>query len=308
MQIFRKSSLERLRSPEQLDEPLRIVARKEFLALLGLGVLAALGLLWGFFGSIPDSGHGEGVLIAPGTVRPLESPSAGRLSTWLVKVGDVVEAGAAVAELEQPETLRKLSDAQAEHEEQEQRNRLLARLRESHLDLALTAIEGEERMIRASIEYLRGYVSEAEAFLDEMEIQNQVLMDAQRRDLFNARVVRVDLNSALEERHNSFVRLKQKGLVSENNLEDARRRVDEGEIKLRKIDVRVHELEVQGTETAKSNLNATNALSARKHELAELKLKLGELDNRTARLRRAALEASLDDESSLTKIERRIAA
>ena len=199
MQIFRKSSLERLRSPEQLDEPLRIVARKEFLALLGLGVLAALGLLWGFFGSIPDSGHGEGVLIAPGTVRPLESPSAGRLSTWLVKVGDVVEAGAAVAELEQPETLRKLSDAQAEHEEQEQRNRLLARLRESHLDLALTAIEGEERMIRASIEYLRGYVSEAEAFLDEMEIQNQVLMDAQRRDLFNARVVRVDLNSALED-------------------------------------------------------------------------------------------------------------
>ena len=42
--------------------------------------------------------------------------------------------------------------------------------------------------------------------------------------------------------------------------------------------------------------------------MAELKLKLGELDNRTARLRRAALEASLDDESSLTKIERRIAA
>nr|MCS5626355.1 NHLP bacteriocin system secretion protein [Planctomycetota bacterium] len=64
MEIFRKTSLERLRSPEQLDEPLRVIGRKESVALLGLGVLVALGLLWGVLGSMPDSGHGEGVLIA----------------------------------------------------------------------------------------------------------------------------------------------------------------------------------------------------------------------------------------------------
>ena len=60
MGIFRKTSLERLRSPEQLDEPLRVIGRKESVALYGLGVLAVLGLLWGFFGSMPDRGQGEG--------------------------------------------------------------------------------------------------------------------------------------------------------------------------------------------------------------------------------------------------------
>ena len=263
MEIFRKTSLERLRSPEQLDEPLRVIGRKESVALLGLGVLVALGLLWGVLGSMPDSGHGEGVLIAPGTVRPLESSSTGRLSKWLIKVGDMVEAGAVVAELEQPETLRKLSDLEAEHQEQLQRNRLLGRLREKHLELALAAIKGEERMIRASIEYLGAYVSEAEAFLDEMTLQNRTLMEAQRRGLLNARAVRVELNGALAERHDSFLQLKRKGLVSENNVEDARRRVDEGEIKRRNIEVRLQELEVQGAETTKSNLNARNALSTR---------------------------------------------
>ena len=307
MEIFRKTSLERLRSPEQLDEPLRVIGRKESVALLGLGVLVALGLLWGFLGSMPDSGHGEGVLIAPGTVRPLESSSTGRLSKWLVKVGDRVEAGAVVAELEQPETLRKLSDLEAEQQEQLQRNRLLGRLREKHLELALAAIKGEERMIRASIEYLGAYVSEAEAFLDEMTLQNRTLMEAQRQGLLNARAVRVELNGALAERHDSFLKLKGKGLVSENNVEDARRRVDEGEIKRRNIEVRLQELEVQGAETTKSHLNARNALSTRQHELAELELKLGELKNRSARLCRDVLEAALGDESALREIERQIA-
>tara|TARA_B100001123_G_scaffold446306_1_gene600350 strand:- start:1307 stop:2788 length:1482 start_codon:yes stop_codon:yes gene_type:complete len=307
MGIFRKTSLERLRSPEQLDEPLRVIGRKESVALYGLGVLAVLGLLWGFFGSMPDSGQGEGVLIAPGTVRPLESSSGGRLTRWLVKVGDRVEAGAAVAELEQPETLRKLSDLQAEHQEQVERNRVLGQLRDKHLELAQAVISGEARMIRASIEYLGAYVSEAEVFLNEMTLQNRALMEAQRQGLLNAKAVRVALNRALAERYDSFLRLKGKGLVSENNVEDARRRVDEGEIKRRNIEVRLQELEVQGAETAKSQLNARNALSTRQHELAGLELKLGELKNRSARLRREVLEAALGDESALSEIKRKIA-
>ena len=273
---------------------------------MGVGGLVILGILWGLLGSLPDNGRGQGILIAPGTIQPLEATASGRLSRWLLNVGDVVSAGAVIAELDQPDILRKLSDVEAEQQELIERNRLIRQLREQHLKLALNAISSEKKLTRDSIAYLRSYVSEAEVFLDEMAIQNQVLQKAQRLNLEKARVVRQELNEALLKRYENFVQLKNKGLVSENNVQNARRVADEGEIKLGRIDVRLQELEVQNTKTTKGSLNARNALSTRQHELAQLQLKIDELDNRVAILRRALLEATLEDENALRKIERSI--
>ena len=218
MELFRKASLERLRSPEQLDEPLRVIVRQERLAVMGVGGLVILGILWGFLGSLPDNGRGQGILIAPGAIQPLEATASGRLSRWLVNVGDIVSAGAVVAELDQPDISRKLSDAQAEQQELIERNRLIQQLREQHLKLALNVTSSEKQLTRDSIRYLRSYVSEAEVFLDEMTSQNQILQKAQRQKLAKARVVRQELNEALLKRYENFVQLKNKGLVSENNV------------------------------------------------------------------------------------------
>jgi HlyD family secretion protein len=306
MELFRKASLERLRSPEQLDEPLRVIVRQERLAVMGVGGLIILGILWGFLGSLPDNGRGQGILIAPGAIQPLEATASGRLSRWLVNVGDIVSAGAVVAELDQPDISRKLSDAQAGQQELIERNRLIRQLREQHLKLALNVTSSEKQLTRDSIRYLRSYVSEAEVFLDEMTSQNQILQNAQRQKLAKARVVRQELNEALLKRYENFVQLKNKGLVSENNVQNARRYVDQGEIKLRRIDVRLQELEVQSTKTTKGSLTARNALSTRQHELTQLQLKIDELDNRVAILRRALLDATLEDENALRQIERNI--
>jgi HlyD family secretion protein len=306
MELFRKSSLERLRSPEQLDEPLRVIVRQERLAIMGVGGLVILGILWGVFGSLPDNGRGQGILIAPGTIQPLEATASGRLSRWLVNAGDIVVAGSAIAELDQPAISRKLSDAEAEQQELIERNRLIRQLREQHLKLALNAISSEKQIAQDSISYLRAYVSEAEVFLDEVTDQNRLLQKTQKQNLANARIMRQELNKAISKRYENFIQLKNKGLVSEDNVQNARRRVDEGEIKLRRIDVRLKELEVQSTKAAKGGLDARNALSTRQHELAQLQLTLDELDNRIAMLRRALLEAELEDENALREIERNI--
>ncbi len=307
MELFRKTALEKLRSPEQLDEPLRVVRRKESTALLTLAFLAVVALLWGLFGSLPENGQGRAVLITPDAVRPLQSPSAGRLVEWLVQVGEVVAAGAPVAVLDQPEIRRKLSDGQAAHQEWEARSQDMQALRRRHLDLLLQAIESEQTVISGTIEYLKRYTGEAEVFLEEMVAQSRQLLDVQKNNLHDARQARVTLNEALGKRHDSFAQLEGKGLVSLNALEDARRRVDEGEIKLRDIDVQIRQLGVQDTEAAKSNLDASNALSARHHELAQLGLRLQELDNRSARLRKDDREAELGDRDTLQQIARELA-
>ncbi|MDP7564185.1 MAG: NHLP bacteriocin system secretion protein [Arenicellales bacterium] len=307
MELFRKTALERLRSPEQLDEPLRVVRRKESVALLTLAFLVVAALLWSLFGSVPENGQGRAVLVTPGAVRTLQSPSAGRLVKWLAQVGEVVAAGAPVAVLDQPEIRRKLSDGQAARQEWEARSRDMQALRRRHLALLLQAIESERTVILGTIEYLQRYTGEAEVFLKEMAVQSRQLLDVQRDNLHDARRARVVLNEALGKRHGSFAQLEEKGLVSKNNLEDARRRADEGEIKLRDIDVRIRQLGVQDTEAAKSNLDASNALSARHHELAQLELRLRELDNRSARLRKDDREAELGDRNTLQQITRELA-
>ena len=58
-QLFRKVSLERLSSPEQLETLIRVVTPNAWLALAPLLGLIALAAAWGWFGSIPTTVAGK---------------------------------------------------------------------------------------------------------------------------------------------------------------------------------------------------------------------------------------------------------
>ncbi|MEO0455562.1 MAG: hypothetical protein AAF152_03135 [Cyanobacteria bacterium P01_A01_bin.114] len=61
--IFRKEALERLSSPEQLDQLMQIVTPRSWLPLAALGGLFAFGLLWSLLGRIPVTTTGRGVMV-----------------------------------------------------------------------------------------------------------------------------------------------------------------------------------------------------------------------------------------------------
>ena len=61
--IFRKEALERLSSPEQLDQLMEIVTPRSWLPLMTLGGLLGMGLLWSFLGRIPVTTTGRAVLV-----------------------------------------------------------------------------------------------------------------------------------------------------------------------------------------------------------------------------------------------------
>ncbi len=63
--LFRKESLERLSSPEQLDQLMQIVQPRHWLPLAALGVLVSLGVLWSVVARIPMTVAGPGVLVQP---------------------------------------------------------------------------------------------------------------------------------------------------------------------------------------------------------------------------------------------------
>ena len=61
--VFRKKSLERLSSPERLEQLIQVVKPQDWLALATLGALVVFALGWSIFGRIPITVSGRGVLI-----------------------------------------------------------------------------------------------------------------------------------------------------------------------------------------------------------------------------------------------------
>ena len=81
--LFRKESLERLSSPERLDQLIQVVKPKEWLPLAALGALVVLAVVWSIFGRIPFTVSGRGVLI-----RPRQPSSSPLVSLAYFTIGD----------------------------------------------------------------------------------------------------------------------------------------------------------------------------------------------------------------------------
>ncbi|HSU82258.1 MAG TPA: NHLP bacteriocin system secretion protein, partial [Thermoanaerobaculia bacterium] len=108
--IFRKVSLERLSSPEQLDQMVQVTDPKGWIALAGLGALLLAAIAWGIWGSIPTEAQGDGILLRQGGISDLVSNAAGQVQEMLVGVGDVIEKGQPVARIQQDALLRQIAD------------------------------------------------------------------------------------------------------------------------------------------------------------------------------------------------------
>jgi hypothetical protein len=62
-EIYRRAALERLSSPEELDSLMQVTTPKGWLALLSLGGLILIAVLWGIFGRIPTKISGQGIIL-----------------------------------------------------------------------------------------------------------------------------------------------------------------------------------------------------------------------------------------------------
>jgi HlyD family secretion protein len=111
--IFRKVSLERLASPEQLDQLMQVTDPRGWIALCGLGLVVATALAWGVLGNVHQNVHGTGILVRSGGVFEVVPLAAGRVIDVSVGPADIVTSGQVVARLEQPDLLERIEGAKA---------------------------------------------------------------------------------------------------------------------------------------------------------------------------------------------------
>lgn len=111
--LFREVSLERLSSPEQLDELIKVTSPKAWLALIAIGCILVSAIAWGFFGSIPTKINGEGILLNNGGVFSVQHHTSGRVIDVRFKLGDIVKKGDVVARIELPDLVKQINNLQS---------------------------------------------------------------------------------------------------------------------------------------------------------------------------------------------------
>jgi HlyD family secretion protein len=199
--IFRKVALERLSSPEQLDQLMQVTSPQGWLALGALGAILVVSLGWGIWGSVPTQASGAGILLRQGGVSDVVTNAAGQMDEVLVKSGDLVAKGQPVARIRQDVIVRQIRDNRAKLDalraelaetarSAEEQKRLRARdtaQQKANLRRAIETLEKDQALLAERMEAERKLLEDG-LITKQTFITTQQSLNQKRDDLANQRL------------------------------------------------------------------------------------------------------------------------
>jgi HlyD family secretion protein len=185
--IFRKVALERLSSPEQLDQLVQVTNPRGWLALGALGAMLLAAIGWGIWGSIPTEATGSGILIRQGGVSDVVTAANGQVEEILVKVGDVITKGQLVARIRQDAIVRQIRDnrsklavLRSENEEMLRGSEEQKRLQGRDLTQQRANLERSTQALEKDLALLNERVEAESKLLDDGLITKQAFLATQQ--------------------------------------------------------------------------------------------------------------------------------
>jgi HlyD family secretion protein len=170
--IFRKTSLERLSSPEQLDTIMRVTGAKRWLALAGMFLILGVVAIWGYAGTIDTKVGGSGVIVRTGTVLNVVTGGAGLVTGVNVDLGGRIKAGQVVATVSTGDVLEKIRLARSAMEEAKaERERNLV-LRKQGAQLQMEALARDAANAQREIQE---FGEQANIATEQIGVDNQLL-------------------------------------------------------------------------------------------------------------------------------------
>jgi hypothetical protein len=97
--VFRQVSLDRLSSPEQLDELMKVTNPRSWLAFLALSSLLVIAVYWGIAGNIPLQVAAPTILLNSGGIKNLIALEEGQIVQLYIQTGDIVTVNQLIAEI-----------------------------------------------------------------------------------------------------------------------------------------------------------------------------------------------------------------
>jgi HlyD family secretion protein len=180
--LFREKSVERLASPERLDQIMRVIEPKSWIPLVSLGGLLSAAIIWGICGRIPVMVEGRGIIIHPSKVVSLQSKGAGQLLDLKIKVGDTIKKGQIIAKIDQTELKKQLQQQQLKLSELQAQDR------------AVGLLQG-----RGIIEEKKTIEQQRQNALRRIQKLQSLIIDFQQKNALSLKTQRIQLKQRIAE-------------------------------------------------------------------------------------------------------------
>ena len=293
-------------SPDTIHQALVIVKKSSWTTPIVLGTILFITILFMTFGRIPVTGEGNALLMTRGTVIPFQATAGGQISRWHVKVGDVVNKGQLLAELEQPEIEKRLEQSQEKLQDLNERNESVASLQQTYQQLSLEGIDKRELMLASRIKVLDVQIRENKGLVERNRAQNLEVLKQKKSDLQGTVDLELKRAGELAGKLKQTAELEKQKLRSKDQLLSAKQTASQAQIQV--ADARLQLLrhglnEIKATETY---LNATNQISSSQDQADALKLEIGELRNLRIDLEKQTSESDFTRRLDVSEVERQI--
>lgn len=185
--FFRKAALEKLSTPEKLDQLIKVTSPKGWIALLTISIALAAGITWSFFGNVKTKLNVVGVLLG-GEIHEVVATSQGQLISLNVNIGDGIKEGDIVATIEQPELFQQIEEVKASLKEREfDLQQLLSygnqdtRLQGELIQQQRSTIELQTQSENKNLEFLRNQLETEKGLLKQGLITNSQVVNTEQQ-------------------------------------------------------------------------------------------------------------------------------
>ncbi len=291
--LFREKSLERLSSPERLDQLMEVVNPKSWLPLLSLTSLVAAAGLWSIYGRIPITIEGRGVLVYPSNVVPLQSKNSGQLSDLTVEVGDTVKKGQILGTINQTELQKQLQQQRTKLAQLQSQNQAVS-------SLQALRIEQEKHSIQQQRQYLQQRIQELQSLTPLLKTTSNESLKQQRQSLQQRLQHIQGMTPIYQQRLDIRQQLFAERVITHDVLLDAQVQVQENQDTISKLQTQLTELDVTATEQEKAYRDNLSTI-------ANLRSQLQALESRQANLAQEDLEAVTLRQKEIQAVQRDIA-
>jgi HlyD family secretion protein len=264
-QIFRDESLERLSSPEALDQLMRVISPKSILPLAAIGVITASGVAWSVLGRIPITVEGQGILIYPSKIISLQSKSTGQLSAITIKPNDLVKKGQVIGSIDQTELQKQL---------QQQQNKLreLTDQNQASNNLQQKGISQEKQTITQQRQNATTRIRELQNLSPILKNKSQQSIQQQRQQIQQKIVGLQNLAPILKEKGRAA--LQQQRLSLKQQIQSATNQLPI----LQTRSVKLKQLYSQGVITQEVSLRADQEYQKKQEEIAQFNTQLKDIE------------------------------
>ncbi|WP_404790467.1 NHLP bacteriocin system secretion protein [Altericista sp. CCNU0014] len=302
--LFRKEALERLSSPEQLDQLMQIVKPRSWLMLASLGGLTVAALVWSVWGRLPVRVSAQAVLVYPYQIREIQSLGAGQLTQLNVAANSLVKQGQLLATIDRPELEKQIQQEQSKLVELQRQNTTIEDTEDRRDRFELESLVKQRQNLQQQIRNTERLLPQLQPITPTLRAkelesarQQQISLGSRLKDARR-------LDSVLKTRLDNRQRLFTEGALTQDAVLEAEQTYLNNLRSISELESQLSQVQVKLVQVERTAIEDRNRLLELQIQKADLQRKLQDLDTRATNIQQQKLQTDAQRTNALEDTRR----